>query len=135
MCTDDAKENDDAPATARSTSFQAFHSAGNQICTDDDDWYKVTLFTGEQLAVDLAFAQQTSSQDLDIHLYDSTTDLTPCEFDDPLECSVDNGQGGTSNEHAEFVVVSGCDDGCDYYVVVHGYHHSTNSYAIDIAID
>lgn len=134
-CVDDAHEDDDSAATARDTAFPTFTSGGNQLCRDDDDWYKVQLFTGDLLIVDLAFTQSTSSQDLDIHLYHNGVDLTPCDVDDPLDCSLDNGQGGVSNEHAEFFVASGCDAGCDYDVVVHGYDHSQNSYAITIDIE
>jgi hypothetical protein len=134
-CVDDTHENDDSPATARDTTFPTFSSSGNKVCKDDDDWYDVVLFTGDLLTVDLTFTQQTAAQDLDIHLYKGTTDLTPCDIDDPFSCSVDNGQGGVSNEHAEFFVASGCSAGCDYFVVVHGYNHSQNSYSINIEIE
>ena len=92
------------------------------------------LFTGEIMTVDLTFTQSTATQDLDIHLYRNGTDLTPCDIDDPLSCSIDNGQGATSNEHTEFTAPSGCDLGCNYYVVVRGFNHSSNSYGIAIAI-
>jgi pre-peptidase len=133
-CTDDSHEPDDTAATARATTYPAFSSSGNQICTDDDDWYKVPLFTGELMSVDLTFTQSNASQDLDIHLYRNGTDLTPCDVGDPLSCSIDNGQGAVSNEHTDFIAPAGCDDGCDYYVIVRGYNHSTNSYSIAIAI-
>jgi len=133
-CTDDSHEPDDTAAAARATTYPAFSSTGNQICSDDDDWYKVPLFTGELMSVDLTFNQTSASQDLDIHLYRNATDLTPCDVTDPLSCSVDNGQGAVSNEHTDFVAPAGCDDGCDYFVVVRGYNHSTNSYSIAIAI-
>jgi len=133
-CVDDSHEPDDAATTARATTYPTFSSTGNQICTDNDDWYKVPLFTGELMTVDLTFTQSTVTQDLDIHLYRNGTDLTPCDVDDPASCSLDNGQGATSNEHTEFTAPSGCDLGCDYYVVVRGFNHSTNSYGIAIAI-
>ena len=134
-CVDDGHENDDAPATARDTTFPVFSSSGNKVCSDDDDWYSVPLFTGDLLDVDLTFSQTSSTQDLDIHLYKGTTDLTPCDVGNSSDCSLDNGQGGVSNEHAGFFVASGCDAGCDYYVVVHGYNHSSNSYSIAISIE
>jgi hypothetical protein len=111
-----------------------YSSTGNQICPDDDDWYKVPLVTGNLLTVDLAFTQSTSAQDLDIHLYQDGVDLTPCDPSDPTQCSVENGQGGFSNEHAEFLVGPGCELGCDFYVVVRGYNHSSNSYGITLAV-
>jgi hypothetical protein len=132
-CQDDTHENDDSASQARPAS-DGFVSTDNQICPDDDDWYKVKLFTNDLLIVDLAFTQSTSTQDLDIHLYKGGVDLTPCDTTTPDLCSPDNGQSGVSNEHAEFVVTSACDTGCDYYVVVRGYNHSSNSYGISIGI-
>jgi hypothetical protein len=134
VCQDDSHEDDDTAATARATTFPSFTSTGNMICTDDDDWYKVPLFTGELLTVDLAFTQSNPSQDLDIHVFKSGVDLTPCDVTNPGQCSLENGQGGQSNEHAEFIVGPGCDAGCDFDVVVRGYNHSSNSYGITIGI-
>ena len=74
-CTDDSHEPDSSAATARATTGLDFTSTGNQICPDNDDWYKVRLFTGDILTVDVAFIQSTPSQDLDIHLYKNGTDL------------------------------------------------------------
>jgi hypothetical protein len=133
-CSDDAREPDDAATTARETTYPSFSSTANKICPDNDDWYKVPLFTGEVMTVDLTFTQSTATQDLDIHLYRNGVDLTPCDIDDVESCSLDNGQGATSNEHTEFTTPSGCDLGCNYYVVVHGFNHSSNSYGIAIAI-
>ncbi|HEU4726501.1 MAG TPA: hypothetical protein VFT22_01370 [Kofleriaceae bacterium] len=132
-CTDDASEADDTFSQAR-PAFPGFTSTGNKICPNNDDWYKIRMFSGELLIVDLAFTQSTSSQDLDIHLYKDSLDLTPCDFEHPDTCSFDNGQSGTSNEHAEFVIPAGCAAGCDYFVVVRGYNHSSNSYAIGIDV-
>jgi hypothetical protein len=134
-CIDDSHEADDTAGSARPTTFPTFSSSNNQICPDNDDWYKVPLFTGETLTVDLTFTQSTATQDLDIHLYRNGSDLTPCDASDPSTCSIDNGQGATSNEHTEFTAPSGCDTGCTYYVVVRGFDHSANRYAIDIAIE
>lgn len=132
-CQDDTHEDDDNASQARPAS-NGFVSTGNQICPDDDDWYKVKLFTGDLLIVDLAFTQSTSTQDLDIHLFKGGVDLTPCDTTTPDLCSSDNGQSGVSNEHAEFLVTSACDTGCDFDVVVRGYNHSSNSYGISIGI-
>jgi hypothetical protein len=132
-CVDDSHEPDDTAATARTTTLPGFSSTGNQICPGDDDWYKVHLFTNDILVIDLAFTQSTPSQDLDIHLYKNGVDLTPCDAANPDSCAVDNGQSGSSNEHAEFLITSPCDSGCDYDVVVRGFNHAANRY--DIAID
>ncbi|HEX3764531.1 MAG TPA: pre-peptidase C-terminal domain-containing protein [Kofleriaceae bacterium] len=132
-CTDDSHEPDSSAAQARTITQPDFTSTGNQICPDNDDWYKVHLFTGDLLVIDLAFSQSTPGQDLDIHLYKDGVDLTPCEVG--LDCVGDNGQSGTSNEHAEFLIASPCDAGCDYDVVVHGYNHSANAYDIAIGVE
>ena len=131
-CTDDSHEPDSSAGQARTITQPEFTSTGNQICPDNDDWYKVHLFTGQTVVIDLAFSQSTPSQDLDIHLYKDGVDLTPCEVGVP--CAGDNGQSGSSNEHAEFLIVSPCDAGCDYDVVVHGYNHSANAYDIAISV-
>jgi hypothetical protein len=133
-CQDDSHEGDDSAATARATTRPDFSSTGNMICRDNDDWYKVTLFTDEILIIDLAFIQSNPSQDLDIHMYRNGVDLTPCDISHPGQCSLENGQGGQSNEHAEYIVGPGCDAGCDFDVVVRGYNHSSNSYGITIGI-
>ena len=134
-CVDDASEDDDTYSQARPTTFPLYTSAGNTICPDDDDWYRVPLFTGEVAAVDLAFTESTSSQDLDLHLYKNSLDLTPCDVTDPSTCTTEHGQSGGSNEHTTFTAPAGCDAGCDYFVVVRGFNHSSNTYGITIAID
>jgi hypothetical protein len=132
-CVDDSHEPDSSAAQARTTVLPDFSSTGNQICPDNDDWYKVRLFTGDTLIVDLTFNQTSPSQDLDIHLYQNGVDLTPCEVGIP--CDTFNGQSSSSNEHAEYLIDAGCDTGCDYDVVVHGYKHSANSYDIAITVE
>ncbi len=131
-CVDDSHEPDSSAAQARTAAVPDFSSPGNQICPDNDDWYKVRVFTGDFLVVDLGFAQSTPDQDLDIHLYKNGVDLTPCEVG--LPCDVFNGQSSSSDEHAEYLIPSGCESGCDYDVVVHGYHHSANRYDIAITV-
>ena len=84
--------------------------------------------------MDLTFTQSNSQQDLDLHLYKGFTDLWPCSFEDPSMCSSSRGQGAVSNEHATYKTPAGCDQGCDYYVVVRGYNGSQNSYGITIDV-
>ena len=134
VCRDDAREDDDSAAAARTTTYPSFTSPANMICPGDDDWYKVPLFTAEVLTVDLSFTQSNPSQDLDIHVYQGGVDLTPCDVSDPSTCLLSNGQGGRSNEHARFIVGPGCENGCDFYVVVRGFNHASNSYGITIGI-
>jgi hypothetical protein len=130
-CVDDSREPDNTAAQARTADLPDFSSPGNQICPDNDDWYKVRLFTGDTLVVDLAFHQSSPDQDLDIHLYKDGVDLTPCEVGIP--CDIFNGQSSSAPEHAEYSI-DNCDTGCDYDVVVHGYKHSANSYDIAITL-
>jgi hypothetical protein len=132
-CQDDAKEDDDTFSQARSA-LDGITSTGNRICPDDDDWYHVLLFTGEIMTVDLTFTQSSATQDLDIHLYKNSLDLTPCDPAHISSCAFDNGQGTDSNERMTYTAPAGCEQGCDYYVVARGYNHSTNSYGIAIGI-
>lgn len=132
-CTDDSREDDDTYSQARST-FMPFSSTGNVTCPNDDDWYKTRLYTGDKLVMDLTFTQSNAQQDLDLHLYKGFTDLWPCSFQDPSQCSTTRGQSATSNEHAEYTVPAGCESGCDYYVVVRGYNGASNSYGIALQV-
>jgi len=133
-CVDDANEDDDTFSQARATTFPTYSSAGNKICPNDDDWFKTTLYTGEKLTMDLTFTQSDSSGDLDLHLYQNSVDLWPCDVNNVAGCSPDHGQGAVSNEHAVFTAPAGCDSGCDYDVVVRGFNGATNSYALALGI-
>jgi hypothetical protein len=126
--------NDGSQSTSRTTSYPTFTSPSEHICSDHDDWYHVPLYTAEQLTVDLTFVQSNYQQDLDVHLYTGGTDLWPCDVGNPMNnCQVAHGQGSVSNEHATYLTPLGCSP-CDYYVVVHGYNHSANTYGITIGI-
>jgi hypothetical protein len=134
-CVDDTREDDDTYSQARSVFGTSHSSTNNAICTNDDDWYKVTLFDGDKLVIDLAFTQTTAAGDIDLHLFKGEfTDLWPCSPNDPSTCSVEHGQSADSNEHAEHTVTTGCANGCDFYVVVRGYDGATNNYGITMAI-
>jgi hypothetical protein len=134
-CVDDAREDDNTYTQARATTAN-FTSTGNTICPDNEDWYKVTAQSGKKIIMDLTFTQSNATQDLDLHLYDSPfNDMWPCSYDNPGMCSSARGQGGVSNEHAEYTVPAGCPTaGCEFYVVVNGYNHSTNTYGIAIKV-
>ncbi len=127
-CVDDAYEEDDDPARARTVTAlpEPYQRSGNAICTGDSDWYRVELLAGETVRADLVFEHTEAGRDLDIYLFgsDGTTNLTPC-------CNADNGQSTTSNEHLEHTVAA---DG-PYFLKVHGYSGSTNSYDIRVAIE
>ncbi len=134
-CTDDSHEDDNTFTQARPTTTN-FTSTGNTICPDNDDWYKVSVSSGKKIIMDLTFTQSNGTQDLDLHLYNvgGFTDLWPCSYDDPTGCTSAHGQGGVSNEHAEYTVPASCGASCEMYVVVRGYNHSTNTYGIAIKV-
>lgn len=135
VCTDDPREPDDDLMHARTISYPDFVSTGNQICANDDDWYKVLMFNGEIATVDLTFNQMNSTQDLDLHWYNSAgTDLTPCSEAAPSTCTAAQGQGVVSNEHYTFTAPAACSTLCTYYVAVHGWNGSQNSYSIRIQV-
>jgi hypothetical protein len=126
-CVDDIDEDDDTTSQAREAPFTA---TANKICKGDDDYFHERLTAGDTLTVDLTFTQAAADQDLDIHIYQGNTDLTPCETANPTACQLSNGQGAQSNEHMIFTApTSG-----DYYVVVHGYDGSSNTYDIAIQV-
>ena len=131
-CTDDAREDDDTYSQARVVSSAPFSSTGNVTCPNDDDWYKVHLTAGKTLTMDLMFTQSSSTQDLDLHLYDigGFTDLWPCSVTNSSTCTSAHGQGAVSNEHATFTAPTTG----DYFVVVRGYDGSTNTYGLSLGI-
>ncbi len=134
-CNEDSFEDDDSTSEARFTSFPTHTATGQTICTDDD-WYAVSLLNSEVLTVSLTFTQTTSQQDLDLHFHNAAgTDLTPCTEANPATCTTAQGQSANSNEAYTFTAPStGCTSGCDYYVRVHGWAGSKNTYAISIAV-
>jgi hypothetical protein len=136
-CTDDSHENDDNLSQARYAEVfpTPFEETGDKICAGDDDWYKIDVYTGETVEVDLTFSQASAAEDLDLHFHNSTgTDLTPCSETTPSTCSASQGQSADANEHYEnMVATTGCAP-CTYYVVVHGWDGAENTYAIRIGL-
>jgi hypothetical protein len=125
-CWDDAAEEDDGTGAARWVDLdeEVSRLAGNQICSDDDDWYQIYLYEGEVVYATLAFAVDGPGQDLDFHVMDGAgADLTPCSVDDPSACS-SNGQSGGPGEAIEFTAAT---EGT-YYLVVRGWDGAENSY-------
>jgi len=133
-CVDDANEDDDTFSQARATTYPTYTSASNKICPNDDDWFKVTLYSNETLTMDLTFTESDSSGDLDFHLYQNSVDLWPCDINNIASCSAAHGQGSVSNEHAVFTAPASCSAGCDYDVVVRGFNGATNAYSVSLGI-
>ena len=134
-CVDDSNEDDDTFSQARVTTYPAYTTTAQKICPNDDDWFKVKLYANEQLTMDLTFTQSTQAGDLDLHLYQNSTDLWPCDPTTNIaSCTSAHGQGATSNEHAVFTAPATCTSGCDYDVVVRGFAGATNTYALKLGI-
>ncbi|MGE3457577.1 MAG: pre-peptidase C-terminal domain-containing protein [Kofleriaceae bacterium] len=141
-CTDDNYEQDDTFSQSFPTLINdgilnrtVFERTTGKICSGDDDWYRVPLFTGNKLIMDLTFVHSPLA-DLDIHLYKNGVDQWPCDIGNSAsQCSIARGQGSASNEHAEFIAPAGCETtACVYDVVVHGYANSTNSYSLKLQL-
>lgn len=131
-CVDDAEEPDDNYMSSRRVDYDVPHtSTTNAICADDDDWFRVYMFAGETLHVTLEFTQSSADEDLDLHLYQGTTDLTPCSPSMPGSCMDTNGQGSNSNENAQYAITSSG----YYYVVVRGWDGAENLYDICIGLN
>ncbi|MFH1811761.1 MAG: PPC domain-containing protein [Pseudomonadota bacterium] len=108
-CVDDANENNDTQATARSLPSNNFNG---QICAGDDDYYKVDLSAGETLVVDLIFTH--SQGDLDMRLLD------------PAGAIMVSSTTGTDNERISFPVrLSGM-----YAIRIYGYGGAENAYTL-----
>lgn len=137
MCVDDDHEQDDSfgDATVADVFPAAYQVTDRQICSGDDDYYRVDLFTGETLVVDLTFTHGNANEDLDLHFFSPTmVDLTPCTEAMPATCTAAQGQSVTSNEHYEHeVTMAGCAP-CDFWVMVHGWDGSENDYDLTMAL-
>ncbi len=104
------EDNDDInnSSTVRAGNYSAL------TCTDDD-WYKISMNSGQDLTVTINF--NNSEGDLDLELYDSFGLL-------------DNSQGTSDSE---IVSYSGVNSTGFYYIKVFGYLNSTNNYTMEIS--
>ncbi len=131
-CTDDNLEpnNSVAQATVADVSSAAYKRTGLKICPGNEDYFEVFMVAGETLHATAKFTQANSSQDLDLYLYNSSGSMiVGCDLNNIWDCDPSNGQSSTSNEKlSRAITTTG-----DYYVVVHGWDGSQNSY--DLCID
>jgi hypothetical protein len=137
-CVDDMYEDDDTIAQARpQPALWGFTITNNQICSGDDDVFKVQAAVGETIMIDLRFTQTKPTENLNLHFLDASgVDLTPCSEAMPQTCSSFSGQSNDSNEYFEYTVPveDNCTNRlCTYYIVVRGFGGSENRY--DIRID
>lgn len=133
-CTDDANEPDDDWYDARGVDLDqgTYRSAAQQICPEDEDWYEVYLYAGEELWVTATFDQVDASGDLDLMLVDwYGYILAGCLEDDPDACDPFNGQSGSGDETMGLSI--GVSDW--YYVIVRGWDGASNRYDMCIGLD
>lgn len=132
-CVDDTNEDDDDAVQARVVDLNSspYTSPNQAICAWDDDWYEVLMYSGETLYATLEFLQTNAAEDLDIYLFDSNlNDLTGCNESAPFGCDPFNGGSGTSNETLSWPIAATG----DYYLVVHGWAGSENTYDICVGL-
>lgn len=136
-CEDDVLEDDDDRARASHADIypDPFVTDDGMLCSGDDDWYQVELYTGETIVVDLSFVQSSVDEDLDLHFHDADgVDLTPCSEGDPGTCTAAQGQSPSSDErYTHTVEQPGCFP-CSFYVRVHGWAAAQNEYDLQLAL-
>jgi hypothetical protein len=112
-----------------------FVASNLMICSGNEDWFEVELYTGETVEVELTFAQTNASEDLDLHFHDPQgVDLTPCTEQQPWLCSTAQGQSGTSNEYYQHTITQANCAPCSFYVRVRGWAGSENDYDLKIGL-
>jgi len=131
-CQDDGEEDDDNAGQARFVDLNnaPYISQTNAICAWDDDWYEVMMFSGETLYATLTFLQSNGMEDLDVYIYQGSTNLTGCSEQTPWTCDPQNGQSGSSDETLTWPITQTD----TYHVVVHGWSGSENLYDICIGL-
>jgi hypothetical protein len=129
----DVRENDDntSQATLVTLTNGKWTDTGRTITANDDDYHRVSLTAGQTLRARIAFTHSLTG-DLDLHLIrvqsGSPVDLTPCTELNPGLCEPMYGQSISAPEVLTYPITSSG----DYYVVVHGWDGSQNSYDICI---
>lgn len=118
-CIDDTFEDNDTFAVAvtpSSVDVGYNDYPGLQICKGDDDWYRVYMYTGENLDVSVDFTH--SAGDLDLYLYNAS--------EQQIDSSV-------SSANTESVSTTMNGNGYIYFKVI-GYNQAQNSYDLTIYI-
>ena len=109
--TDDSYEHNEYPTKAATISAGT-HSS---LYLRDDDWYKISLSSGDDITVSLAFSD--SNGDVDLELYNPSLSFLDGSY----------GVGDSEEVSATSVSSSG-----DYYILVYGYYCDTNTYSMTI---
>jgi hypothetical protein len=110
-CSDDDYEDNDSFDQA-----SPLTDADLQICSGDDDWFRIEASSGDTLAVEIFFSH--SGGDLDMELFHQNN----------LEQSLATGVSATDNERISRELEA---DGV-YYLKVYGYNSARNSYRMTI---
>lgn len=132
VCVDDDNEDDDDPAGSRKLTFSQislgvngpYLSETQAICSNDDDYYEVSMVDGDTLNVDLLFTDADGDLDLYLENVDGTR--------------VASSLTTTDDEQITFTLAKpACTISaqCKHYVVVHGYNGAENLYDISIGLE
>jgi hypothetical protein len=135
-CADDKYEPDNDRAQARVVTVDysaAYKVTDNAICAGNDDWYKLSLISGETIYATINFKQDNPLQDLDIRAATATAMITKCDETDTdtSGCDAANGQSSGSNENFKYIVPATG----DYFLIVHGWQKAQNAYGICIVVN
>jgi hypothetical protein len=102
-----------------------YTSAVHNICTGDEDYYKVLLLEGETITARALFSHALG--DIDLYIHDAAgVNLTPC-------CNSANGQSYDDDERIQYTVPAGVND--YFYVVVDGYGEANAPYDLCISLN
>ncbi len=129
VCTEDSLEDNDkiADATLASIASNPYKNTNLQICSMDDDMFRVFLLKDETVHVTLKFNQGKTSEDLDLYFQDKDAkSLVGCDEFDLFSCDPLNGQSSTSNENMDYKVPATG----QYYIGVRGWEGAENSYEL-----
>ena len=117
VCEDDALEDADGPATARSVEPGDVDDL--RICEGDDDWYAVEVCAGGRLQIDVRFSHAAGDLDAELvapdgrplresaSVSDNETLVYSPAVDEQVLLHI-YGFGGTANDYALEVALAGC---------------------------
>ena len=114
-CVDGAREDDDSALTARALAFSGTMAhAAAQICSGDDDFYRLTPMAMDQITIGIAFT--SSAGDLDLQLLDASSTI------------LGSSAGTTDTESITYCAR----DASALIARVFGYDGAANAYTIDV---
>ncbi|MEW5855245.1 MAG: PPC domain-containing protein [Myxococcota bacterium] len=112
-CTDDAFEDNDTSAAATAVTPG---SRNGQVCSGDDDYYRITLGAGETIQVDVLFTD--ADGDLDLRLRDSN------------QAVVASSTSTNDDENLTYTAATGG----TFYIQVYGWQGAANDYVMNITV-